>query len=916
MMKILFTFLCIIFLLMGASAQNVRITGKIIDTVSNSPVNEASVLLLQAKDSILVADTRSLKDGAFSLNVDKKGQYILLVTYPKYIEYFEKFRIDSLSAEKHFNKINLTRQEILLKEVMVKFTKLAPMRMNGDTLEFAADSFHVQLNASVEDLLKKLPGLNIDKDGKITAQGKTVNKVLVDGEEFFGDDPTLVTKNLKANMVDKVQVFDKTSDQAAFTGISDGVKTKTLNIKLKADKKQGYFGKIEAAGGTKGFYQNQSMFNLFQGEQKIAGYITHSNTGLIGLDRRSQQSYASGDSNPISNDLDNWNGTYSGVGIPKSVSGGGHYSDKWNEGKEAFNGNYKLGSLDILGEQNTISQISLPGNSIYQNSTHTTKNHMLRHGLNMSYNIKLDPSSELKFFLESSFLNKKTNDHDSTGIRRENLLKLNNSAKDISTDGNVKALNSNVLWQKKLNKDRRTLSINFNTKFNNSKSNGFFFTKSDFFDNTGRIDSSQVIDQFKTTDNSAESYGLKFTYTEPLSKSGSLIVNYGNFIDKAESALYTFNKAFANNYSNTPDTLYTNNYQFNQFSSRGGIAYIYDQQKIHIQLSTDMAYNQFDQHNLFKNSTLKRSFNNWFPNAQFRYNISPSKTIAFDYNGYNTQPAIQQLQPVTNNNDPLNIFIGNTTLRPTFTNSFASSYQFIRKSTYLSISGNFSSTNNPITLSTRTDSSGKTTNTYINFDGKATYNYTANFLFREKLKSWDMDYGLDGGAEGARYAGISNGLPYTSYTNAYRMNAVLSKSKNNVYNLGVMAGVNYSINENDLQPLINNNSWGYNIYPFFDFYLPLKIQIHSDGNYTWQGKTQTFNQNFSRLLWNAWIGKQMLKQSNLMFKLSVNDILNQNIGFNRSVNNNSIVQNNYTTIARYFLVSLIWDFNHTLKNAK
>ena len=188
------------------------------------------------------------------------------------------------------NKVSLILKAKLLEEVVIK-QKISAIKIKGDTTEFTADSFHVQANATVEDLLKKLPGIQVDKNGKITAQGETVQKVLVDGEEFFGDDPTLVTQNLRADMIDKVQVFDKKSDQAAFTGIDDGEKSKTINLKLKDNKKNGYFGKVNLGGGTDGYYENQLMINLFKKKKKLSAYGIMSNTGKTGLNWNERNSY-------------------------------------------------------------------------------------------------------------------------------------------------------------------------------------------------------------------------------------------------------------------------------------------------------------------------------------------------------------------------------------------------------------------------------------------------------------------------------------------------------------------------------------------------------------------------------------------------------------------------------------------------
>lgn len=245
--------------------------GSVIDTASNVKMVNVSVSVMSAKDSILADFGRTNTSGDFQLNRLKPGRNILMLTYPGYADYVEYIQIDSLQGVKNLGPLKMILKANLLAEVLVK-AKAVAVKVKGDTTEFNAGSFEIQPNSRVEDLLKQFPGIQVDKDGKITAHGETVRKVLVDGEEFFGDDPTLVTKNIRADMVDKVQLYDKKSDQATFTGIDDGEKTKTLNIKLKEDKKSGYFGKLEAGGGTDDFYRGQSMINVFKGKKKFAAY--------------------------------------------------------------------------------------------------------------------------------------------------------------------------------------------------------------------------------------------------------------------------------------------------------------------------------------------------------------------------------------------------------------------------------------------------------------------------------------------------------------------------------------------------------------------------------------------------------------------------------------------------------------------
>jgi hypothetical protein len=364
---LLLTFSLLSFIL--SFAQQAKLKGTVNDTINKQNISNAVISLLNAKDSILYKFTRSNAKGGFQLQNISAGNYILLLTYPQYADYIDRLLIKD-SAETDLGNINIIPRSSLLKEVIIK-QQIGAIKLKGDTTEFNADSFKVQPNATVEDLLKQLPGIQVDKNGQITAQGEKVQKVLVDGEEFFGDDPTLVTQNLRADMVDKVQVYDKKSDQAAFTGIDDGEKQKTINLKLKDNKKNGYFGKANVSAGTDGYFDNQLMFNDFKNKQKFAIYGILSNTGTSGLGWNDQNTYGQSFASNVDYDettgsynftgnnedeLSSWSGQYSGQGYPLIQTGGVHYNDKWNDDKENINGNYKILQLHVNGSSTTNSE--------------------------------------------------------------------------------------------------------------------------------------------------------------------------------------------------------------------------------------------------------------------------------------------------------------------------------------------------------------------------------------------------------------------------------------------------------------------------------------------------------------------------------------------------------------------------------
>lgn len=278
-------------LLQTAFAQS-SIKGQITDSAEKKQLYNASINILRSKDSILVGSTRANKDGQFSLSAKLEGKYILMITYPQYADYIDKIALSN-GQDLNLGTVYLNTKAHLLKDVIIRNT-VAAIRIKGDTTEFKADSFKVTPNSDVQELLKHMPGIQVNAKGEITAQGEKVNKVLVDGEEFFSDDPAVVTKNLRADAVDKVQLFDKKSDQATFTGIDDGIKSKTINLQLKEDKKNGYFGKGELGSNFGEYGYGKLLANSFKGKKKLAGYYSNDNTKFEALSWDEVQNYSDG----------------------------------------------------------------------------------------------------------------------------------------------------------------------------------------------------------------------------------------------------------------------------------------------------------------------------------------------------------------------------------------------------------------------------------------------------------------------------------------------------------------------------------------------------------------------------------------------------------------------------------------------
>jgi len=283
MRKIFLLLLLMFFFVAAIMAQkNGSIKGIAFDTISKQPVPGATVTVLEKKDSSLVSFTMTGNDGHFELKGLANGDYRLMITHVNYHNSNTFFTISDNSKNAEPGNVVMSDRSKVLEEVVLA-NDAPPVTLINDTIQYNAGSFKTAPNASVEQLLKKLPGVKVEKDGTIKAQGEKVTKVLVDGKEFFGNDPKVATKNLPADAIDKVQVYDKQSDQAQLTGFEDGNYEKTINLKLKKDKKKGMFGKVNAGAGNKERYEGKFNVNSFKGARQFSAIGMGNNTNAEGF---------------------------------------------------------------------------------------------------------------------------------------------------------------------------------------------------------------------------------------------------------------------------------------------------------------------------------------------------------------------------------------------------------------------------------------------------------------------------------------------------------------------------------------------------------------------------------------------------------------------------------------------------------
>jgi hypothetical protein len=921
MPKLIACILLGIFFTSAALGQTAQVSGKIADTSEKKNLANSSILLLHKSDSILVGHTRSNAAGDFRFTKLPGGHYLILVTYPGYADYVDTLDVDS-AANVKIPTIGLVLKSTLLQAVVVNGSK-GGMRIKGDTTEFTADSFHVHQGATVEDLLKRLPGIQVDRNGQITAEGQTVKKVLVDGEEFFGDDPTLVTQNLRADMVDKVQVFDKKSDQATFTGIDDGVRDKTINLKLKDSKKNGYFGRVTASAGTDGYYDEELMANYFRKKEKLAAYGILSNTGKTGLNWQDRdtygQSFASNldvDENTGSvtysgvgnnDDLDDWSGQYSGQGFPTVKTAGAHYNNKWNDDALSLNGNYKYMDLSINGNSATNSENILPDTVFYNNSTQKFNRQIIRQNFSGVYEWKIDSTSSIKLSADGGNDHKINNEADYQEALASDSSLVNQNTRTVSTVGDNRGYNSNVLWRKKLGKPGRTISLNIRENYSDNTASGYLYSNTVFY--TGGVPvQDSLVNQYKNYLTTNILLDSRLVFTEPIGKQMFLGIDYGAAMSNTHSDRNSYNQDGNGKYD-ALDSLYSNNYQYNIFTQRGGLAYTLIRKKFRFTAANDVAFADYYQKDLVADTSVRRDFINWYPSASLNYQFAAQTRLQFRYSGNTQPPTLQQLQPIASNENPLNVIIGNPGLKPQFRNSFFLWYNSYHVLTEQSIFGNMSYTftSNAISSSlTVNDTTGKQTTQSVNVSGNHTFNGYLGYGF--KIKGPDLGLNISGQLNQNNNVTIVNNFNNLTRSGTYGGGIGMWKSKEKKYEFYMNANVTYTTSKSSDNPELITKYFTYVIDPSADVYLPWHMQIHGDADLNIRQKTPVFPTNNNVFLVNGWIGKKLLKNDQLMLKAAVNDLLNQNNGFNRNVSSSFITQNTYTTIKRYFLFSVVWNF--------
>jgi Outer membrane protein beta-barrel family/Carboxypeptidase regulatory-like domain len=928
-------FLFFSFILLAGSASHAQkpsgsIRAVLSDTALKQPLEGATISLVSAFDSVLAAHAVSDRSGMFQIKGLANDNYKLFISYSGFEPFHANITISSKKQSVDLGNIILKKDMQTLDTFVVASN--VPIQIKGDTTQFNASAFKTVPNANAEDLLKKLPGVEVDADGNVKAQGEEVTKIYVDGKEFFGKDPKMATKNITAEMIQSVQVYDDMSDQAKFTRVDDGSRSKTINIVLKKDRRKGYFGRAMVGVGADERYQSSLTANRFNETRRISLVASSNNIN--------KQNFGS-------NDIVGRMGGFSGAGRnARGGSGGGintassfglNYIDKIGK-KIDLTGSYNYSTTRNRREQNSYRESTFFNDSSateISNSVNISSNNNHRFNLRMEYYI--DSMNSILYTPNVSFQHSETFSQDSSSTMAimpslKYLSNSNNSVYQSQRDGI--SINNELLYRRRFKKAGRTFTLGYSNATDKSEGSGTNISPIFFYNPDGTI--STVIDQnFESSQRTRSSSNvITSSFTEMFGRNKILELNYAytNRHSISDRDAYDYNSV-----SQKFDIInrqQTNYFENDFIAHRYGANFRYLKTKYSFQFGTSVQTSQLDNQSIRgiyqtggKDSVIqtKQRYTNLFPTANFTYNFTKKTNVSIHYRGRTAQPSVNQLQDVPDLSNLLRISVGNPDLKQEFGHNVDISFKTLNPVSfkYLNIAFSGSQTSNRIVNST--DSLTLTTLKSLglpdsllrpgvqiirpaNLNGA--YNLSSNITLGipfKKMKGSSVNF-----TNAVSYnRNLSMLYKQINVTNTFSVSqsAGVNLDIKSKFNFGLRARVSYSQARYSIAAGRNNTDYFTQSYSTdINYYITKTLIISTDFDYIrYTGQSTGFNRSIP--LWNANIAKQFFKKKNGELKFSVNDLLNQNQSISRMQGENYYYDSRTIVLKRYFLLTFTYNLN-------
>ena len=869
--------------IMIAQSNKAIIQGKLLDSLTGENLINASIALMKLPDSIIIRQSVSNKNG-FLISRVPAGKFLVRISHIGYKDTTISITIRNEDSLYHTGTLKMIKSAGQMMEVVVRAV-IPPVIMKNDTITFNPAAFQTRPNATVEELLKKLPGVEVDKEGNITVHGQLVQKIFIDGKEFIFSDPKMASQNLSADMVQKIEVFNEKSEKARLTGIADNNITKVLNLRIKPDKKKGLFG--DASGG----YSNKEAYNL-----RVNGNYFKGDAYILTTANKS-------------------NGSFQGEGPPRSSATdlSLNYQDSWSD-KLRFNSNIFTEGRDadnsILSQRETFFTDS----SLRQDRLSATSSKDSRLGVNLKLIYSIDSFSKMDVGSSISFSQNEngTSDNSSTVLDKGGLSYLLNNAGILNSGSNRgNNLSLYLNYHRGFRKRGRYLGVNLTKGNNQNKGNRELSSITRIYDLDGFLKDSLLRNQRSDPSSGNASFGLSINYTEPLAKGQILDLSYNLNQSDAEARQHTYNYNPATDKYDEMDSLASNSFINKNRAHRFSLGYNYLKKKLQCQLGFAVQLTKQDNKNLSGNrADIKQHFSNIFPRASLIYSFTSQQSLTIAYNGNSQQPSIYQLQPVPDYSNPLLVYLGNPTLKTEFINTFNLEYRYFTKTgtQNLAIQTGYSNMINRIVPSVHINAQGIQERQFVNVNGHYNFtssvNYALNFKLNKDPKkgrinvNTSLGYGRDlslvNNQENLRQTftiGKRLGINYSPITKLITNFSAGFSWRNLVF----------SIREGNTGSFISH-SYSYDL----SYELPGELELASNINLLFNDGQKNLEGN-RIAIWNAHLSKRLFNNSGEL-RLLANDILNDGSDFYRAMGENYVEVSQTNVVRRIFILSFLYRF--------
>ncbi|UOQ53000.1 outer membrane beta-barrel protein [Hymenobacter cellulosivorans] len=933
-------------------AQTYPVSGRVVDITDQSPLIGANVLLVRLPDS---AKTGTAVDptGSFSVAA-APGRYILTASFLGYVTL--RRPVEVTNAPVALGALTLATSQVKLKGVEVVGQAAAAVQ-KGDTTQYDSRAFKTNPDANAQDLITKMPGVVV-QDGKVQAQGEQVQRITVDGKEFFGSDPDAVLKNLPAEAIDKIQVFDRRSDQSQFTGFNDGNTEKTINIVTKPNFRNGQFGRIVAGYGpssgsktlSDGKYQVSGNLNSFKGAQRFSIVAQSNNVnqqnfgtddllGVIGTSAqgggggRGGQGGARGGPGGNRGGGGQQGGGNAGNFLVNQASGistthavGLNFSDTWGK-KVDLQASYffNLSDNNSNSSTNRLYNVLTRDRTLGYDEVSDASSRNINNRFNLRLDYKIDSANSIlwqpRFTMQknssdsnldgNTFLSGFSDVPDS--VQSANLSRYNSAQNGIT-------FANQLLYRHRFAKRGRTFSLGLNTTYNDRDADNYLY--SDNFDYTFRPEARLTqTNQYSRLDQIGWTWNGSANYTEPISLKSQLQLNYTLNYSPNDSDKKTYN--LLSGEQRELDEQLSNVFTSRYVTNAAGLTYRYQFEKLEWAVGSSFQYAKLHNEQEFPQvATTDRPFTSILPNATLQYKFSRNQNLRLNYQTRTQNPSINQLQAVVNNSNQLQIRTGNPDLAQEYSHNlflrYSSSQPETSRSFFALIGGSF--TNNSIANSTTVVRqptaidgtsvvvpAGGTIIRPVNLNNQYSLRSFANYTLPLKLIKSNLN--LNAGATFSQTPGFVNGVLNYNRSPNFSAGAVLSSNISPELDFTLSSNSSQTYARNTVQSQSNSQYFRQNTTLRLNWILLKGVTLQSEVNHVaFSGLTAGYNQNF--VLWNASLGKKLLPKQQAEIRLYAFDLLAQNNSIQRNITDAYTEDVRTNILQRYFMVM----FTYNLRN--